>query len=94
MTKQKSYSNFLYKKLFRHFKNELLRASELIIIGYGGGDEGINKMIFDHYHYDSKPSYIFDPGYYDNDALKVFGAKLHAIVYTKSIEDFEMSAIV
>lgn len=40
------YGNpLLYKKLFDHFKRNLMQSDILIVIGYSGADEEINKII-------------------------------------------------
>lgn len=46
--KQAKYNNpFLYTKLFKKFKKKLSQANQVIIIGYGAKDEGINKIMYD-----------------------------------------------
>lgn len=89
-TKQKFYGKFLYKKLFNRFKNELTHASKLIIIGYGGRDEGINRYLLSYYDFNNKPTYIFDPGYLTNKDLSSLGKKLNAVFFDKSISGFAL----
>lgn len=38
-----------FEPIFNHFKSNLQNSDCLIIIGYGFGDEEINKMIIDHF---------------------------------------------
>lgn len=43
--KQKRY----FEPIFHHFENNLKNSDHLIIIGYGCGDEEINKIIIEHF---------------------------------------------
>lgn len=89
-TKQKYYNKFLYKKLFKKFKNDLLRTNKLVIIGYGGRDEGINKRILSYFDYNHKSSCILDPYYKSNKDISKLGSIMNSDFIEKSIEDFEM----
>lgn len=68
----------LFKILFQHFKVNLREAEKLIIIGYGGRDSEINRIILDYFDYENNPVFILDP--FPSDTLKElkehFGAKL------------------
>jgi hypothetical protein len=51
----------LYKKLFKLFKSNLKKAEKLVIIGYGGRDKEINRILMRYFDYKSKPVFIVDP---------------------------------
>ena len=51
----------LFKELFQLFRDNLQEAEKLIIIGYGGRDSEINKMLLEHFDFKTKPAYIIDP---------------------------------
>ena len=78
-----------YKKIFSKFKNNLTRAKALIVIGYGGKDEGINDYLLNYYDYQNKPCFIIDPGIRHNAQLMVLADKMHAAVIEKSISEFD-----
>lgn len=86
-------SNF-YKKMFRKFRNNLKQAKVLIVIGYGGKDEGINDYLLSYYDYSNKPCYIIAPGISKNPKLNDLADKLHAKKIEKSISDFDERLIV
>ena len=69
----------LYKILFQYFRENLKDAEKLIIIGYGGRDSEVNKMIRENFDFKNKPSFIIDP--YPGKAIKELqnqiGAKLN-----------------
>ena len=44
-TKDQHYDDVFYGKLFAHFKSNLLHSERVIVIGYGGKDVGINKIL-------------------------------------------------
>ena len=75
----------LFKKLFKRFKKNLKHANKLIIIGYGGKDEGINKIIMDNYDYHSNPTYIVDK--YATGKIADFGKALNAKIYQVGVEE-------
>lgn len=54
------YNNMLYTDLFHHFDSNLTISDKLIIIGYSGNDEGINRHILTSFDL-RKPCYIIDP---------------------------------
>ncbi len=76
----------LYKKLFDHFQENLQQAEKLIIIGYGGRDVEVNRIVLEHFEHQSKPSYIIDP--YAGEAIHKFGEKLGATLLSpeKTVE--------
>lgn len=78
-----------YKKMFRKFKNNLIRADMLIVIGYGGKDEGINDYLSEYFDYQNKPCYIIDPGISDNTQLLALADKMKATKIEKSISEFD-----
>ena len=91
-TKVKHYNDkVLYCKLQKRFRNNLRTAKQLIIVGYGGKDEGINDAILDNYDYHIKPTIIIDP--YPSDALIELKNKLGASLITKSISDISKSEL-
>ena len=81
----------LFKKLFKRFHNNLHKAETLLIIGYGGKDTKINEMLQNHFDFEAKHVYIFDP--YPSDALKEFASSVRAKVIEKSVSDFTMQDI-
>lgn len=78
-----------YKKLFRKFKNNLIRARMLIVIGYGGKDEGINEYLLNYFDYNHKPCFIIDPGIRYNTQLMALADTMHASIIEKSISEFD-----
>lgn len=81
----------LYQKLFEHFRSNLQNSENLIIIGYGGKDTEINKMILEHFDYKNKPSYIIDP--YPGDKINELKDKLNSRLVTKDLETIEIGDI-
>lgn len=91
-TKVRHYNdNVLYGKLHKRFRNNLRTAKCLIIVGYGGKDEGINNTILNNYDYLNKPTIIIDP--YPSDALIGLKGKLGASLITKSISDISKTEL-
>ena len=82
-----------YMKLFRKFKNNLIHAKALIVIGYGGKDEGINNYLLDYFDYQNKPCYFIDPGINCNSQLMALADKMYASKIEKSISDFDARLI-
>ena len=78
-----------YKKMFRKFKNNLIRAKALIVIGYGGKDEGINDYLLNYYDYRNNPCYFIDPGISNNSQLTALADKMNAKKIEKSISEFD-----
>lgn len=87
-TKSLYYRTRFYKRLFRKFKNNLIHAKALIVIGYGGKDEGINDYLLTYFDYHHKPCYIIDPGISYNAQLMDLAGKMSAIKIEKSISEF------
>lgn len=93
-TKPVSYKRSrFYKKLFCKFKNNLIHAKLLIVIGYGGKDEGINNYLLSYYDYQNKPCYFIDPGINKNPQLMALADRMNAIKLEKSISDFDARLI-
>lgn len=92
-TKISYYRSRFYRKMFRKFKNNLIRANVLIVIGYGGKDEGINDYLLSYFDYNRKPCYIIDPGISDNAQLTALADKMHALKIEKSISEFDFHGI-
>lgn len=85
-SKIKRYSESpLFKKLFKKFKNNLLKADSLIIIGYGCKDQKINEMIKDNFDYKNKSSFIITP--HASSIVEEFAQNINAKIIRKSIED-------
>lgn len=83
--KIKRYSEpLLFSKLFKRFRNNLRKAEILVIIGYGGKDKKINEMIIEHFDFNKRPVFIFDP--YPSDALIKLASSLNTNVIEKSVE--------
>lgn len=59
--KLRSYGNEYYSILFKHFENNLTQSEKLIIIGYGGWDEGINKILQDNFMQKEIAIPVIDP---------------------------------
>lgn len=78
-SKMREYnSRVFYKKMFNKFRNNLKNAQALIILGYGGKDEGINKYIYENFDYKNKPSFVVDKYLSSNKKLVAFANKLNA----------------
>lgn len=82
-----------YKKMFRKFKNNLVNAKTLIVIGYGGKDEGINDYLMTYFDYQNKPSYIIDPFISKNTQLLKLAGQLKSVQIEKSISEFDENVI-
>ena len=82
-----------YKKLFRKFKNNLIHAETLIIIGYGGKDVGINEYLLNYFDYHNKPCYFIDPYIRRNTQLMDLAVKMQATLIEKSISDVDFHTI-
>ena len=83
-----------YKKMFRKFKNNLIRAKSLIVIGYGGKDEGINDYLLNYFDYRNKPCYFVDPYLSHNPQLLALADKMNAHKIEKGISEFDGRSIV
>lgn len=83
-----------YKKMFRKFKTNLERAKTLIVIGYGGKDEGVNDYLLNYFDYRNKPCYFVDPYLSHNSQLLTLADKMNAHKKEKSISEFDGRSIV
>lgn len=70
-----------------------LHAKSLIVIGYGGKDEGINDYFLSYFDYQNKPCFFIDPGINGNAQLTALADKMHASKIEKSISDFDARLI-
>lgn len=77
--------HLLYKELFQLFKDNLKAAEKLIIIGYGGKDSEVNKMILENFDYNNKASFIIDP--YAGEEVKDLQKKINAKLLEVELEN-------
>lgn len=56
-----NYSDPYYEIMFNYFKGNLESSDKLIIVGYGGGDLGINDLISSHFISHGKIPCVIDP---------------------------------
>ena len=81
-TKMKRYKEPLfYSKVINFFQQNLQTADKIIIIGYSGGDAGINRMIVETKGLNNKKVFLVDP--YPNVD---FANSINATIIKKSIE--------
>jgi len=64
----------LFEPLFKLFKENLISADQLVIIGYGFKDEDINRMILENFDFKNKPSFIVNP--FPNTRVEEFSKHL------------------
>ena len=89
-TKRTFYKDkVFFDKLHKRFQRNLDTAEKLIIIGYGGKDEGINEELLNNYEYDKKTTIIIDPN--PSDSLLNLSLKMNAKLIKKSVSDISMS---
>jgi len=81
----------LFKVLFVHFIENLKAAEKLIIIGYGGKDSEINKMLVEHFNHFNKPTFIIDP--FAGEHVEKLRGTLNAKLIKKNLEDIELQDI-
>ena len=81
----------LFNILFEHFRRNLKDADKLIIIGYGGRDNEINKMILKHFDFKNKPSFIIDP--FPGHDIKSLKDKLGASLIEEHLEDVKIESL-
>lgn len=74
--------------MFRKFKNNLINAKVLIVIGYGGKDKGINEYLLKYFDYRNKPCYFIDPSISNNAQLSALAGQMNGIKIEKSISEF------
>ena len=75
----------IYKRLFEIFRTNLKESRELLIIGYGGKDSEINKMILEYFDFKNLKSYIIDP--YPGDKVKELRDKLSARLIERQLQN-------
>ena len=71
--------------MFEIFRNNLKESKELLILGYGGKDSEINKMIFENFDFKNLKSYIIDP--YPGDKVKELRDKLSARLIERQLQN-------
>ncbi|MFY7731977.1 MAG: hypothetical protein ACOVSR_00745 [Bacteroidia bacterium] len=81
----------LYKRLFELFRQNINEAEKLIIVGYGGKDSEINKMILENFDYKKKPTIIIDP--YPSQKLIELQQLVNATLIEKHLENLTMDDI-
>jgi hypothetical protein len=79
----------LYKDLFELFKQNLKEAKSLLIIGYGGKDKEINKMIFENFDFKNKKSFIIDP--FPGEKVKELAATLNSTIIEKQLQEIDLN---
>jgi hypothetical protein len=79
----------LFQTLFEHFRSNLLASSQLIIVGYGGRDKEINKMLLEYYDHEKKPCFIIDP--FPGPDIRILKDKLSAKLIEKHLENILIS---
>lgn len=77
--------HLLYKKLFDHYKANLEHAEMLIIIGYGGRDTEVNKMIVERFKDSGKKVWIIDP--FPGSDIKLLAEQINATILETSVSD-------
>lgn len=83
--------SLIYKPNLDAFKKNMQEAEMLVIIGYGGNDSEINKMILKHFDSQNKKSYVISPSI--SGELKSLAGKIGATTYERKIEDFDKNWI-
>lgn len=81
----------LYKRLFELFRKNLSSAETLIIIGYGGKDSEVNKILLENFDSKNKSSYIIDP--FAGAQVEELAAKLNSSLIKKDLESIQFSDI-
>jgi hypothetical protein len=91
-SKIKRYNEpLLFNKLIDEFRKNLENSEKLIIIGYGGRDKEINKMIFQHQRFWRNQIVIIDP--YPGEILVDLAWKLQARIIKKQLNDIQLKDI-
>lgn len=80
---------FLFRKLFKKFKNNLNNSEILIIIGYGCRDAGINEMVKNEFK--GKSIYIVDPHANQNEYIRAFAENVNAKIIEKGVGEIDDS---
>lgn len=77
----------LYKNLFELFRQNLRAADMLLVIGYGGKDTEINKILFENFDHKNKKSFIVDP--YAGKQVRELAGQLNSSIITKHLEEIK-----
>lgn len=85
--KNKVYNEFFYKDLFSKFQENLEQSSILVIIGYSGGDPGINKYLKEYYK--GGKCFIVDPAVEENSDLIDLATSFNATNYAEGVDKFQ-----
>lgn len=87
--KNKVYNEFFYKDLFSKFQENLEQSSILVIIGYSGGDSGINKYLKEYYK--GGKCFIVDPAVKENGDLINLSTSFNvkAATYAGGVDKFQ-----
>lgn len=80
-----------FKILFQHFRDNLKEADKLIIIGYGGRDSEVNKMIFENFDFKNKPSFVIDP--YPGNAIQQLAQQIGARLIIEQLENIDVNEL-
>lgn len=84
--KQAKYNNpFLYTNLFKKFKKKLSQANQVIIIGYGAKDKGINQFLYDFINNANVNIFNYSPDDDVYDLQKRLGAEIIAGEFDEKI---------
>lgn len=81
----------LYKKLFEDFRSNLRQATELIIVGYGCKDDGINSIIKECFDHKNKPVFIVDN--HASNCVKGFANSIGAKLIECGIESLSSDMV-
>lgn len=81
----------LYKNLFDYFQANLKVAEKLVIIGYGGLDSEVNRLIQECFDYENRQIVIVDP--YPGEGIKNLVDSLGARLIVKSIEEVDIERV-
>lgn len=82
----------LFKELFQRFRENLNEAEKLIIIGYGGRDSEVNKMILENFDYKNKPSFIIDP--FPGEDVKKLREQIGAKLIQEHLENIDLKELI
>lgn len=85
ISKTLHYTEMFYKNLFHKFDNRLKNAERLIVIGYSGKDEEINKHIIEHFNKKNTSCTIIDHS--PDVDLRELANQMHAKILTGKINE-------
>lgn len=85
--KNRVYNEFFYKDLFSKFQENLEQSSILVIIGYSGGDSGINKYLKEYYK--GGKCFMVDPAVEENSDLIDLATSFNATTYAEGVDKFQ-----